>query len=94
MIVLLAVALGTGFLAAIALFPLGAWAAAIGASLAASSATVLVGCFLAWRALRHDRHRRELDAQTGIMVAALRDVSEQGEPISPTPRVAQRRLGA
>ncbi len=94
MIVLLSVALGTGFLAAIALLPLGAWAVAVGASLAASSATALVGCFMAWRALRHDRQHRELDAQTGIMVAALRDVAEQGEPVSPAPRVAQRRLGA
>ncbi len=93
MIVLLAVALVSGLLAAIALFHLGAWVAAIGASLAASSATIVVGCVMAWRALRHDQRRREPDAQTGIMVATLRDVSEQGELISPAPRAAQRRLG-
>lgn len=93
MIVLLAGALGSGFLAAIALCHLGAWVAAIGASLAASSATIVIGCLMAWRGWRHDQRRRELDAQTGLMVAALRDVAEQGEPTSPAPRTVQRRLG-
>lgn len=93
MIVLLAGAFGSGFLAAIALCHLGAWVAAIGASLAASSATIVIGCLMAWRTLRHDQRRRELDAQTGFMVAALRDVAEQGEPISSDPGTVKRRLG-
>lgn len=94
MIVLLTVALSTGLLAAIALLHFGAWAAVIGAPLVASSATLLAGGLMAWRIIRRDRHRRELEAQTGIMVAALRDVTQQVEPVSPAPKVVQRRLGA
>lgn len=94
MIVLLAITLCTGLLAAIALFPLGVWAVVIGAPLVASSATILAGGLLAWQTIRRDRRRRDLDAQTGVMVAALRDVTHQAEAISPAPKVVQRRLGA
>ena len=94
MVVLLAVTLCTGLLAAFALFPLGAWAVVIGAPLIASSATMLAGGLLAWRTIKRDRRRRALEAQTGVMVAALRDVSHQAETMSPAPKVVQRRLGA
>ncbi|MEL6063017.1 MULTISPECIES: hypothetical protein [unclassified Methylobacterium] len=93
MIVLLAVALSTGLLAMVALLPLGFWAAVIGAPLVASSAATLAGGLLAWRTISRDRQRRKLEAQTGVMVSALRDVTHRAEPVSPAPKVAQRRLG-
>lgn len=93
MIVLLAVTLGTGVAAAIALLPFGIWAILIGAPLTASSAAILAGGLMAWRTVRHDRRKRELDAQTSMMVSALRDVTHQADATSPAPKVAQQRSG-
>ncbi|MCJ2069635.1 hypothetical protein MKK75_12695 [Methylobacterium sp. J-030] len=94
MIVLLAFAIGTGLLAACVLSSVGWVAALVGAPVAASLAAILAGGFMAWQTMRRDRHARALEAQTGLMVAALRDVTRKAEPQSPAPKVSRRRLGA
>lgn len=93
MIVLLAVALGTGIVTAVVLLPLGVLTALFAAPMAASLSVILAGSLMAWRSARHDRRTRDLDAQTVAMVAALRDVAQKVEPTSPAPKVVQRRRG-
>jgi hypothetical protein len=94
MIVLIAVTIATGLLTACALSSLGWMAAVLGAPVAASVAAILAGAVLAWQSTRREQQARALDAQTKLMVAALRDVSRKVEPESPAPKVSRRRLGA
>lgn len=94
MIVLIAVTIATGLLTACALSSLGWMAAMLGAPVAASLAAILAGSVLAWQSTRRDQQTRALDAQTKLMVAALRDVRRQAEPTSPAPKISRRRLGA
>ncbi|MCJ2088375.1 hypothetical protein MKK88_20640 [Methylobacterium sp. E-005] len=94
MIVLLIVAIAAGLLAASALWSVGWLAVLIGSPFVASFAAILAGCLMAWQTTRRDRQKRALDAQTGLMVAALRDVTRKAEPQSPAPKVSRRRLGA
>ena len=93
MIVLIVVAIGTGLATAIVLLPISLVAALVAAPLAASMAALAAGSLMAWLGARRDRRRRALDARTEAMVSALRDVTEQADPQSPTPKVSRRRLG-
>lgn len=77
MIVLVATALGSGIVTAIALAPISKLAALIVTPLVASLATVLAGATLAYRRTAHDDALLALDAQTDAMVAALKGVSAQ-----------------
>lgn len=94
MIVLLAVAIGTGIVTAALLMPIGVMTAILVAPLAASLAVALAGLLMAWRITIRDRSQRALDAQTRAMVAALRSVVQRTEKTSPAPKVPQRRHNA
>ncbi|MGU3667878.1 hypothetical protein ACLBX9_27140 [Methylobacterium sp. A49B] len=87
MLLLVAVAIGSGLLAAVVLTPISALAALIIAPLIASMAAI-VACFaIAWQSTGGGRQVKALDAQTDAMVAALRDVAQQGAVTSPIPKV-------
>ncbi|GJE13804.1 MULTISPECIES: hypothetical protein [Methylobacterium] len=86
MLLLVAVAIGSGLVAAAILAPISLLAALIVAPLAGSFAAVL-GCFaIAWRSTGSHRARPSLDAQTDAMVASLRGIAQQGAT-SPVPKV-------
>ena len=87
MLLLVAVAIGTGFSAAALLAPVSILAALISAPLAGSAAAMLACFVIAWRTVESERTRHALDIQTDAMVAALRDVAQQGNAASPVPKV-------
>lgn len=94
MIVLLAVAIGTGIASVIILMPYGTLVAVFTAPFVASLSAAFVGFLMAWRTTRHDRNQRVLESQTELMVAALRNAVRHREKTSPAPKVRQRRHSA
>lgn len=87
MLLLVAVAIGSGLVAAAILAPISVLAALVIAPLAGSIAAILACFVIAWRSTGDDRQRQSLDDQTDAMVAALRDVAQQGAAASPIPKV-------
>lgn len=94
MIVLLAVAICTGVATAVILMPFGALTALAIAPVVASLSAALAGFLLAWRTIRHDRTRRDLEAQTKVMVATLRNAAQRTSKTSPAPKVSEHRRKA
>ena len=87
MFLLIAAGIGGGLAAAALLVPVSLLAALIIAPLVAS-ATAILACFLiAWRNTEESREPLDLDAQTDVMVAALREVAQRATSASPIPRV-------
>lgn len=87
MLLLVAVAIGSGLTAAAILAPISILAAFLIAPLVASVAAILACIVVVWRSTDDERRRRSLDGQTDAMVAALRDVAQQGAVASPVPKV-------
>jgi hypothetical protein len=87
MLLLVAVAIGSGLVTAVVLTPISALAALIIAPLIASMAAILACFAIAWQSTGGDHRGTALDAQTDAMVAALRDVAQQGAAASPIPKV-------
>jgi hypothetical protein len=87
MLLLVAVAIGSGLTAAALLAPISILAALVIAPLVASTAAILACIVVVWRNTGDERRRRSLDGQTDAMVAALRDVAQQGAAASPVPKV-------
>ena len=86
MLLLVAVAIGSGLAAAALLAPISILAALIIAPLAGSVAAILACFAIAWRSTGGVRKRPSLDVQTDAMVAALREVAQQGAA-SPIPKI-------
>jgi hypothetical protein len=80
MVFLLATALSSGFLTAIALAPISKLAAVMVTPLVASVATGLAGAIIAYRSEADNVVTFDLDAQTDAMVEALRGVAHQAHP--------------
>lgn len=94
MILLIAAAIGSGLTTAMLLVPFSPLAALIIAPLAASASAILACLLLAWRRTRDDRQAPVLDAQTDMMVAALRDVAQQSKAATPTAESGSRHKAA
>lgn len=91
MLLLVAVAIGSGLVTAAVLTPISVLAALIIAPLAASVAAILAGLLIAWRGAEGERQTRALNVQADAMVAVLRDVAQQGDAASPVPKVRSSR---
>lgn len=87
MLLLVAVAIGSGLVAAAILAPISVLAALIIAPLTASVAAIVACFIIAWRSTEGERQMKSFDVQTDAMVAALRDVAQQGATASPIPKV-------
>lgn len=83
----LAAATVTGGLTAVALLtPISPLVALIAAPFAGSAATLLAAAYLGSRKTSAGRIEPDLDAQTNVMAAALREVAERAEA---SPRVPE-----